>query len=529
MTDAKEIIFDEEAREKLRQGIDQLADLVKVTLGPQGRNVGLQTSWGAPNITNDGHTVVKELELKDQFLNMGVSLGKEAAAKMKEICGDGTTTTLLLLQALVQNGIKNITSGSTPINLKRGMEQALESILQELSAISLKIQNDHEIKNIAVVSGSGSDEIGNLISTAIQKAGPQGVITIEEGKTTETTLEIVEGMQFDRGYISSYFCTHPEQLLTEMHSPYILITDQKIPSVQDLLPLLQTFAQTGGQLLIIADDIEADALSTLVVNKLRGTLKICAVKAPGFGDQRKLLLEDLAILTGATVISETTGIKLKDATSNDLGSAEKIVVSKDKTVIAGGRGNPDQIQARIQQIEAEARASTTSYDQERLKERKAKLGAGVVVIRVGAATEPEMRQKKQNFEDSLNSTKAALEDGIVPGGGVALLRASKAAAARLNLKGEELTGAQIVLKACEAPFRQIVCNAGLEGSTILEQALLKGGNFGFNSRTSSVEDLMVSGVIDPCKVVRSALQLAVSTAGVVLLTEVLIGTAPDSK
>ena len=526
MTTARELIFEEQAREKLREGIEKLADVVGVTIGPNGRNVGLQASWGAPTMTNDGNSIVKGIEFKDQYINMGAAMGKEAAAKMKEKCGDGTTTTILLLNALVQNGIKNISAGASPIGIKRGMEKALEAILKELSALSMPIKNDQETKNIAVVSASGNEEIGTFISEAIKKAGRGGVITIEEGKITETILETVEGMQFERGYTSAYFCTNADNQSVEMHNARILITDKKIQSIQDILPLLQTVAKTGGELLIIADDIEGDALSTLVINKLRGTLKVCAVKAPGFGDCRKAMLEDIAILTGATVVSEETGMNLDEATTDVLGEAEKIVVTKEKTTLIGGKGEQPRIKSRIQQIEAESLASTNSYDKDHFEERKAKLAGGVAVIRVGGTTEPEMRQKKQMFEDSLSSTKAALEEGIVPGGGIALLRASKAASS-LGLVGDELTGALIVLKACEAPFRQIVSNAGQDGSIVLEKVLSKEVNFGFNALTLQVEDLFASGVIDPRKVVQHGLQFAISTAGVVLRSEVLIGNAPE--
>jgi chaperonin GroEL len=529
MTTAKELIFEEQAREKLREGIDKLADVVSVTLGPKGRNIGLQASWGAPTITNDGNSIVKDIEFKDQYLNMGASIAKEAAAKMKEKCGDGTTTTILLLRALVENGVKNIAAGASPIGLKRGMDKALEALLKELDALSIPVKNDQEVKNIAVVSASGNEEIGTFISDAIKKAGKGGVITIEEGKTTETIIESVEGMQFDRGYTSAYFCTNAENLTVEMHNVKVLITDKKISSVQEILPLLQSIAATSQELLIIADDIESDALSTLVLNKLRGTLKVCAVKAPGFGDRRKALLEDLAILTGATVVTEDTGMVLKEASVEVLGGAEKIVITKEKTTMVGGSGDPQKIKARVKQLEAESKNAESSYDKEKIDERKAKLAGGVAVIRVGAPTEPEMRQKKQAFEDSLNSTKAALEEGIVPGAGIALLRSSKAAALKLKLQGDELTGLQIVLKACEAPFRQIASNTGHDGSILLDDVLANGVNFGFNAQTEKVEDLLIAGVVDPCKVEKNALQLAVSSAGIILLSEVLIGNAPDDN
>lgn len=527
MTTAKELIFEEQAREKLSEGLEQLANVVSVTLGPKGCNVGIQPSFGTPTITDDGNSIVKDIELKDQYLNMGASMAKEAAAKMKEKCGDGTTTTILLLRSLVQTGLKNISSGASPISLKRGMDKAVEAIVNELTALSIPVKTDKETKSIATVSASGNEEIGTFISDAIKKAGKSGVITIEEGKTTETFIEMVEGMQFDRGYSSSYFCTNAENLTVELHDAKILITDKKIGSIQEILPLLQSVAGTSQELLMIADDIEGDALSTLVINKLRGTLKVCAVKAPGFGDRRKAMLEDIAVLTGATVVSEETGMVLKEASVEVLGEAEKIVITKEKTTLIGGKGDPEKIQARVKQLSAESKAAESPYDKEKIDERKAKLSGGVAVIYVGAPTEPEMRQKKQAFEDSLNSTKAALEDGIVPGGGIALLRASKSA--KLKLRGDELTGAQILLKACEAPCRQIITNSGLDGSVLLEQILSSETSMGFNAQTEKVEDLLASGVIDPLKVVKHGLQFAVSSAGMILLSEVLIGNAPDDN
>lgn len=527
MSTPKELIFEEEARNKLREGIDKLADVVGVTLGPKGRNVGLQASWGAPTITNDGNSIVKDIELKDQYANMGVSLGKEVASKMKEKCGDGTTSSILLLRALVQNGVKNIASGASPITLKRGMDKAVDAIVQELEKNAIAIKSEDETKNIAIASASGNVAIGEMISDAVKKVGKEGVITIEEGKGTETSIEMVEGMQFDRGYLSSYFCTNAEAMSVEMSNAKILITDKKISSVQEIIGILQAVATTATELLIIAEDIEGDALSTLVVNKLRGTLKVAAVKAPGFGDRRKAMLEDIAILTGGTLVSEETGTALKDATVEMLGSAEKILINKEKTTIVSGKGSTDAIQARIKQIEAEAANSTSSYDKEKLDERKAKLSGGVAVIRVGAATEPEMKQKKQMFEDSLNSTRAAIEEGIVIGGGCALLRAAKSTV--LKLASDEAIGASIVFKACEAPFKQIVSNAGLDSSVLLDEVLSSGVNFGFNAMSEIVEDLIKAGVVDPAKVVKNALRLAVSTAGIVLLSEVLIGNAPEDE
>ncbi|MBM3198525.1 MAG: chaperonin GroEL [Chlamydiae bacterium] len=528
-TEAKEILFDEEARLKLKEGVDQLADIAAVTLGPKGRNVGLQASWGAPSITNDGNSIVKDIELKDQYANMGVSLAKEVASKMKEKCGDGTTTSILLLRALVQNGIKNISSGSSPIHMKRGIDKAVEAIIAHIEKQAIRIEKTKEILQIATASASGDETIGTTISEAIEKVGRQGVITIEEAKKTDTSVELVEGMQFDRGYVSSYFCTQAETMIAEMQQAKILITDKKISSIQELLPILQNVVATGDALLVIADDIEGDAISTLVVNKLRGTLKICAVKAPGFGDRKKALLQDIAILCGATFITEEAGILLKDATPDMLGKAEKVVVTKDKTTIISGQGDTQAIQARIQQIANECKEATSSYDKEKLEERKAKLSGGVALIRVGAPTEPEMKQKKQVFEDSLNSTRAAIEEGIVVGGGMALLLAGRAVEETLSLSAEENIGAQIVFKACEMPFRQIVANAGLDGSLLLEQVLVKKGSFGFNAVTEQVEDLLIGGIVDPAKVVKHALTFAASTAGVILLSEALIGDAPEEE
>jgi chaperonin GroEL len=527
MSTAKELIFEEEARAKLAQGIDKLADVVGVTLGPKGRNVGLQASWGAPKITNDGHSIVQDIELKDQYAQMGVALGKEAATQMKENCGDGTTSTLILLRALVTQGVKNIASGSSPILLKRGMDKALEALLTALTAASLPVKGDKEVEQIATAAASGDTAVGQLIAGAFKKVGKGGVITIEEGKGTETVLEIVEGMQFDRGYASAYFCTQAEQMRVEMQNPKILVTDKKISSIQEILPLLQGIAGSSAELLIIAEDVEGDALSTLVVNKLRGTLKVCAVKAPGFGDRKKALLEDIALLTGATLFSEERGSLLKEATIAELGQVSKLIVTKEKTTLVGGQGVAAQISARIQQLEAEIADTASGYDKEKLQERKAKLSGGVAVIRVGAQTEPEMKQKKQLFEDSLSSTRAALEEGIVVGGACALLRASKSV--KLSLSPEETLGAQIVLNACSAPIKQIIANAGKDPSVVLSDVMKADDRSGFNALSEEIEDLMASGVVDPAKVVKGALRLAVSTAGVILLSEVLVGNAPEEK
>lgn len=518
---AKEILFEEDARNRLRDGVDRLADVVAITLGPRGRNVGLQASWGSPQITSDGHSIAKDVELKDPFANMGVSLAKEVAAKIKERAGDGTTTGIVLFRALVKAGLKNIAAGANPTSIKRGMEKALEKVLKEIDAMALSVKENRETRNIATVSASGDDEVGRIISECFEKVGKNGVIAIEEGKSTETTIEMTEGMQFERGYASPYFCTNGDRMIAELSNPKILITDKKISSVHDLLPILQAAMAAGDELLIIADEIDGDALSTLVINKLRGNLKIAAVKAPGFGDRRKALLEDIAVLCGAEVVSEEKGLLLKEAGADVLGFAEQIVIGKEKTTIVGGKGESQAISARVAQIEAEIKKTTNNYDKEKLEERKAKLSGGVALIKVGAPTESEMKKKKQLFEDSLNATRAALEEGVVIGGGIALLRAGRACAA-LNLEPEEKPGLDILVRACEEPLRQIVSNAGKEASLLVEEILQAKATFGFNAMTEQVEDLFLAGVIDPSKVVKSSLSHAVSMAGVVLLSEALI-------
>lgn len=527
-TDAKEIIFDEEAREKLSKGIQKLADAICFTLGPKGRNVGLEKSWGSPDITNDGNSIVKDITLKCQYENMGVAMAKEVASKIKEKTGDGTTTGTLLLNSLCQEGIKSLASGASPISLKRGMEKACKAIVTEIEKKAIAIKNSEEIKNIAQASASGNKEIGEYISQALEKVGSSQVVAIEEGKGTETVLEVVEGMQFDRGYLSPYFCSDSDKTSLEMHSPHILLVDKKINSIQELLPILQNIAGSGKELLIIAEDIEGDALATLVINKLRGTLKATAVKAPGFGDRKKAILEDIAILTGATVISEETGLLLKDATMDLLGQCEMVTVTKDDTTLVGGCGSQDKIEARVKQIENEIKKTTSSYDLEKLEERKAKLSGGVAVIRVGGTTEPEMKQKKQLFEDSLNSTKAALKEGIVPGGGVALIRAREVISS-LKLSGDEEIGAKIVYTACATPIHQLAMNAGLDGPVIVEEVMKAKDHFGFNMISQKVEDLVKAGVVDPAVVVIAALSHAVSIAGVVLISEALIGNAPKDE
>lgn len=528
MPTAKEIIFEEKARDLLLTGIKKLADVVAFTLGPKGRNVALEKGWGAPTITNDGSSIIKDITLKDQYENMGVAMGKEVVQKIKEKCGDGTTTGTLLLRALVENGIKFIAAGASPIGIKRGMEKAVEAIVKEIEKNAIPVKNSTETLNIATVSASGNREIGKWISDAMEKVGRGGVITIEEAKGIETTIEIVEGMQFDRGYISSYFCTNPDKMIVEMNNPKILILDGKVSNIHEILPILQSIATTGKELLIIAEDVEGDTLSTLVINRLRGTLKVAAVKSPGFGDRRKAMLQDIAVLTGSTVISEETGNALRDVQPEALGSADKIIISKDHTLIIHGNGDAKAIEARTKQIEKEIETCTSSYDKEKLEERKAKLCGGVAVIRVGAATEPELKQKKQVFEDSLNSTKAALEEGIVAGGGVALLRASSVID-NLKLEGDEAIGAKIVKTACEAPLKQIVTNTGFDGPVILREVLNAPKNNGFNALSGKVEDLFAAGVIDPAKVAKNSLKYAGSVAGIVLITEALMGDAPEDE
>lgn len=522
----KEILFEEEARNALRDGIDQLAEVVAVTLGPRGRNVGLQAKWGSPTITADGSSIANEVELKDPFRNMGVAMGKEVAAKIKEKSGDGTTTGIVLLRALVQGGVKNIAAGGNPTAIKRGMEKALERMLKEIDALVLPVKKADEVRNIAIVSASGNQEIGTTMARCFEKGGKESVIAIEEGKGTETTVETVEGMQLDRGYVSAYFCTNQQRLIAEMENPLLLITDKKISSAQEILSILQYVATAGKELLIIADEIEGDALSTLVVNKLRGTLKIVAIKAPGFGDRRKAMLEDIAILTGAQVVAEEKGLLLREAQADLLGQADRVVVEKEKTTIVGGKGSGKEIKGRIAQIDGEIKKATSSYDKEKLEERKAKLQGGVILVKVGAHTESEMKKNKQIYQDSLNATRAALEEGIVPGGGIALLRASRAAS-DLKLNKEEAVGAQILFHASEAPFRQIAINSGYDPSLMLEEVIKKGKNVGFNAVTEKVEDLLKAGVIDPVKVVKNSLLHAVSMAGMVLLSESLIAPAKE--
>ncbi|MBR5254093.1 MAG: chaperonin GroEL [Bacteroidales bacterium] len=520
---AKNIIFNTEAREQLRLGVDALANAVKVTLGPKGRNVIIDKKFGAPHITKDGVSVAKEVELEDAVQNMGAQLVKEVASKTNDQAGDGTTTATVLAQAIVNTGIKNVTAGANPMDLKRGIDKAVAEVIKDLKARSREIgEGKEKVEQVATISANNDKFIGQMIAEAMDKVKKEGVITIEEAKGLDTTVKVVEGMQFDRGFLSPYFVTNTEKMEAIYENPFILIYDKKISNLKELLPILEKTVQTGRGLLIISEDIEGEALATLVVNRLRGSLKIVAVKAPGFGDRRKEMLEDIAILTGGTVISEEKGYKLEDADLTMLGSAQKITVDKDNTTIVSGAGAKEQIDARVSQIKAQIEKTTSDYDREKLQERLAKLAGGVAVIYVGAASEVEMKEKKDRFDDALNATRAALEEGIIPGGGVAFIRAIKALD---NLKGEnedEETGIQIVRRALEEPLRQIVANAGMEGSVVVNKVKELEGDYGFNARTEVYEDLHASGVIDPTKVARVAIENAASIASMILTTECVL-------
>lgn len=520
---AKNIIFNTEAREQLRLGVDALANAVKVTLGPKGRNVIIDKKFGAPHITKDGVSVAKEVELEDPIQNMGAQLVKEVASKTNDQAGDGTTTATVLAQAIVNTGIKNVTAGANPMDLKRGIDKAVAEVIKDLKARSREIgEGKEKVEQVATISANNDKFIGQMIAEAMDKVKKEGVITIEEAKGLDTTVKVVEGMQFDRGFLSPYFVTNTEKMEAIYENPFILIYDKKISNLKELLPILEKTVQTGRGLLIISEDIEGEALATLVVNRLRGSLKIVAVKAPGFGDRRKEMLEDIAILTGGTVISEEKGYKLEDADLTMLGSAQKITVDKDNTTIVSGAGAKEQIDARVSQIKAQIEKTTSDYDREKLQERLAKLAGGVAVIYVGAASEVEMKEKKDRFDDALNATRAALEEGIIPGGGVAFIRAISALE---NLKGEnedEETGIQIVRRALEEPLRQIVANAGMEGSVVVNKVKELQGDFGFNARTEVYEDLHASGVIDPTKVARVAIENAASIASMILTTECVL-------
>jgi chaperonin GroEL len=526
---AKLIYYDSEARTKLRKGVDKLANAVRVTLGPKGRNVVIDKKFGAPTITKDGVTVAKEIELEDPIENMGAQMVREVASKTSDNAGDGTTTATILAQAIVREGIKNVTAGANPMDLKRGIDLAVLKVVGELKRMSRDVEDDKEIAQVGTISANSDKEIGQLIADAMGKVGKDGVITVEEAKGLETTLEVVEGMQFDRGYLSPYFVTNADSMEAELESPYILIHDKKISSMKDLLPILEKTAQQGKPLLIISEDVEGEALATLVVNKLRGTLKVCAVKAPGFGDRRKAMLEDIAILTGGTVISEEKGFKLENATLSYLGTAKKVNIDKDNTTIVEGAGKGDDIKKRINEIKAQIEKTTSDYDREKLQERLAKLSGGVAVLEVGAATEVEMKEKKARVEDALHATRAAVEEGIVPGGGVAYLRALKVLD---DLKGEnddQTIGISIVVKALEEPLRQIVNNTGLEGSVILQKVKEGKDDYGFNAQTEEFENLIKSGVIDPTKVTRMALENAASVASLLLTTEAVVVEKPEEE
>ena len=524
----KLIEFDAQAREKLKRGIDKLADTVKVTLGPKGRNVALDKKWGSPTVTKDGVTVAKEIELEDPFENMGAQMVKEVASKTSDVAGDGTTTATVLAQAIYREGLKNVTAGANPMALKRGIEKAVETVVAELKKMSKTVTSKTEISQVGTISANNDKSIGDLISDAMEKVGKDGVITIEEAKTTKTELEVVEGMQFDRGYISPYFVTNPDTMEVVMEDPLILIHDKKISVMKDLLPILEKIAQLGKPLLIIAEEVEGEALATLVVNKLRGTLKVCAVKAPGFGERRKAMLEDIAVLTSGKPISEELGFKLENTVISDLGKAKRITVDKDNTTIVEGGGKTEDIKGRINQIKRQIDDTTSDYDKEKLQERLAKLAGGVAVINVGATTETEMKERKARVEDALHATRAAVEEGIVPGGGVAFLR-TLPALDKLKLEGDQAVGVSIVKKALEEPIRLIAENAGVEGSIVVNNVKEKTGAYGFNAETEKYEDLLVSGVIDPTKVTRIALENAASIASLLLTTEALIADKPEEK
>ena len=527
---AKEIIFDTEARDALKRGADALANAVKVTLGPKGRNVIIDKKFGAPGITKDGVTVAKEIELDNQIENMGAQMLKEVASKTADLAGDGTTTATILGQAIINTGLKNVAAGANPMDLKRGIDKAVSAIVADLKKQSKEVGNSYEkIEQVAAISANNDNSIGILIAEAMKKVKTEGVITVEEAKGTETTVEVVEGMQFDRGYLSPYFITDADKMETELENPYILIYDKKISAMKDLLPILEQTAQGGRPLLIIAEDVDGEALSTLVVNKLRGSLKVAAVKAPGFGDRRKAMLEDIAILTSGTVVSEERGFKLDATTIEMLGTAEKIVIDKDNSTIINGAGNKSDITARINQIKSQIESTTSDYDSEKLQERLAKLAGGVAVLYVGAASEIEMKEKKDRVDDALAATRAAVEEGIVPGGGVAIVRAADSLSKVKAENEDEKTGISIIERAVEEPLRQIVENAGVEGSVIVAKIKDGKGDFGFNAKTEKYENLYKAGVIDPAKVVRIALEHAASVAGMLLTTECVIADIPENE
>ena len=526
---AKQIIFDSEARAALKRGVDKLADTVKVTLGPKGRNVIIEKKFGAPTVTKDGVSVAKEIELEDKIENVGAQMVKEVASKTSDVAGDGTTTATVLAQAIMSTGLKNVTAGANPMDLKRGIDKAVASVVAHLREISQEIQDRDKIAQVATISANNDSAIGNDIADAFERVGKEGVITVEEAKGMETTLDVVEGMQFDRGYLSPYFVTDPDNMEAVMEDPFILIHDKKISAMKDLLPVLEKVAQMGRPLVIIAEDVEGEALATLVVNKLRGTLKIAAVKAPGFGDRRKAMLEDIAILTGGTVVSEEKGYKLESTGLEALGQAKRVVMDKDNTTVVDGAGDADQIKARAGQIKQQIETTTSDYDREKLQERLAKLAGGVAVLRIGAATEPEMKEKKARVEDALHATRAAIEEGIVPGGGVAFLRGITGLD-NVEVENEDQgIGVSIVRRALEEPLRQISANAGLEGSIVVQKVLEGEGDFGFNAQTEVYGSMIEAGVIDPTKVSRTALENAASVSGLLLTTESVIADKPEPE
>lgn len=527
---AKEIKFNIQAREELKKGVDELADAVKVTLGPKGRNVIIEKKFGAPHITKDGVTVAKEIELEDPFQNMGAQLVKEVASKTGDDAGDGTTTATVLAQAIVNVGLKNVAAGANPMDLKRGIDKAVAKVVEGIKAQAQEVGDDFEkIESVARISANNDSEIGQLIAEAMKKVKKEGVITVEEAKGTDTTVDIVEGMQFDRGYISPYFVTNTEKMECEMDTPYILIYDKKISALKDMLPVLEATAQTGRPLLIIAEDVDSEALATLVVNRLRGSLKICAVKAPGFGDRRKEMLEDIAVLTGGVVISEEKGLKLESTTIEMLGRAEKITVNKENTTIVNGMGSKDSIVARVAQIKAQIETTTSDYDREKLQERLAKLAGGVAVLYIGAASEVEMKEKKDRVDDALSATRAAIAEGIVPGGGVAYIRCIPALDGLKGANEDETTGIEIIKRAIEEPLRQITANAGVEGAVVVQKVKDGEGDFGYNARTDTYENFFAAGVIDPAKVTRVALENAASIAGMFLTTECVIADKKEEN
>ena len=527
---AKEIKFNIKAREELKNGVDALADAVKVTLGPKGRNVIIEKKFGAPHITKDGVTVAREIELEDPFQNMGAQLVKEVASKTGDQAGDGTTTATVLAQAIVNVGLKNVAAGANPMDLKRGIDKAVSCVVESLKGMSQEVDDDiSKIENVARISANNDEEIGRLIAEAMEKVKKEGVITVEEAKGTETSVDIVEGMEFDRGYISPYFVTNSEKMECEMDSPYILLYDKKISNLKDMLPVLEQVAQSGRPLLIIAEDVDNEALATLVVNRLRGSLKICAVKAPGFGDRRKEMLEDIAILTGGTVVSEVKGMQLSQTTVNELGTAEKVTVNKDHTIIVNGAGSKEAIAERVNQIKAQIESTTSTYDKEKLQERLAKLAGGVAVLYIGAPSEVEMKEKKDRVDDALSATRAAIAEGIVPGGGVAYMRCLAKLDELKGVNDDENTGIQIIRRAIEEPLRQIVENAGVEGAVIVQKVKEGTGDFGYNARTGEFEHFFETGVIDPTKVTRVALENAASIAGMFLTTECVIADQKEEN